>query len=255
MKAKSIICLLVVLAIACKKETGNKPGQPVQKSQLTQLSFDAGELKVEYDSDGQIKKIMSASTGNNDKTYIFKHREGKYDEVTRDTTTFKYFYAGNKLSFIELRNRTGEVFTRYEYLYDGNLLAEQIKYFRHPQTGRFDPQSKIKYTYSAAGNVTKTQAFFYLLSSWAPGEIVFYEFDQKINSSAHVEAPLFLPMNFFRVNNPVKETYTSFFGDTLKTISHTYTYNGQNQPLTRRTTTLKSGHLPASTLTTYTYNK
>lgn len=169
---------------------------------------------------------------------------------------FKYSYDNNRVSSIEVSPEPGNLTERYDYVYNNNFLTERIKLVKMNNSAQLVPYSKIKYTFSTAGNVIKSQAFSWAFGGWnGAGEVITYEYDNKENTLSRFEAEPFLPENLLMKNNPVKVVHSTAFGETTKTVTHSYTYNEYQQPVSRQTVVSAVNYGGTTTNYTVSYGK
>jgi|GEM_PF-6004435 len=252
------LLFLIVITIACRREPINQqPGnqQSNQKTKLSQIAHEFGKLDITYNEDGSVKETMLSNLRGYLERAQFQYDDKKLKSILLNGVEFKYSYANGKLSSIEVFPEQGSFTERYEYVYNNDVLTERLKFVKTTTATQLNPYSKIKYTYSA-GNLVKTESFSWIFGGWnAAGEEVFYEYDNKENTLSHFEAEPFLLENTFMKNNPLKIVYKTAHGDVTKTITHSYTYNQHQQPVTRKTVVTAVGFGGSTTNYAVSYGK
>lgn len=249
--------LLIIMAVACKRENlRDDSKQPVKKTKLTQIKHEFGQIDVTYNEDGSVGETMLSNLRGYLEKGAFQYEGKQLQTLSVNGVTFKYGYENNRISSIDVFPEPGTLTERYEYVYSNNLPAERIKLVKVSNSTQMVPYSKIKYTFSPAGNLQKAQTYFWFFGGWnGAGEVVTYEYDNKENTLSHLEAEPFLPENTFMKNNPLKEVYTTALGDTTKTITHSYTYNQFQQPVSRQTVVSAVNYGGTTTNYTISYGK
>jgi hypothetical protein len=250
------LLLLVVMAAACKKEPVNGPVAVVEKGKLTQVDYEFGQMKIAYNSAGALKEYTISNNGRVVERWTLAHTGSRVDTVSAHGVYYTYHYTGNLLTKVVVYKDGRDPVAAFEYTYNNNLLAERIKYVAVGQPRQLTPYTKLKYTFTADGNLAKTQLIIWMLGSWsAAGEVVTYQYDDKENTYSHLELEPFVPTGLLMKNNPVKIITSSFFGDVNKTVTHNYTYNQFGQPVTRNTLITAVGAADTRSVLTFTYAK
>jgi hypothetical protein len=251
---RTALLIVLLTAVACKKDTATQ--SPVGKTKLSQVSYEFGTMDVAYNAGDLFKEYTISNNGSVVERTTVYYTGTKIDSVISNDIVYRYAYNGNQLSTIEAYPPTGEPTVKFAYVYNNNVLTERIKYGMAGQPKQWVPGIKTKYTFSAAGNLVKTQLLFWMLGSWsAAGEVVHYEYDDRENSYSYLEQDPFLPQGILMKNNPRKIVTTTFFGDTTKTVDHTYTYNQHGQPVTRQTVVKIPGAAETRSAVTFRYGR
>lgn len=249
-----ISCLLLMLAtvtISCRKQSTPVP-QPVAASAITKIDRD-GELQlISYNPDGTIHTVTLKQSGGSMVTnYLYQYTNGKLTEIDFGGK-WKYYYSGNLISSVETISNTGDVRYRFEFSYTNNLLTEKKEYL--VKNVSVKPYSKTIYTYTAAGNVSKTERFDYVNNDWRRAETYeIIEYDHHPNTSLHLENYPFLPLSYFSKNNPVRELFINDIGQQTGTVTHQYGYDNEGRPGARKTTYTNIGFPDGFVTTSFEY--
>ncbi len=250
----AIFILSGFLMSGCRKEGNlNGPNNTNKREKLSSITYDFGNMDLIYNNDGSLKSVVIGSGNSPVETVLFRTNGGRYESVTSNDRIYTYYYAGNLIEKIEVRDRQEILVAQYNYLYQNNTPVEQILYVKSIQTGELVRAQKMKYIFSPQGNLIKSERFISLLNQWAPGQISTYEYDETVNYSSYVESKPYFPEHIFHKNNVTKQINTNVFGDTLKTILHTYTYSNTNKAITKKTVTTDVGTNVATSVTSYQY--
>lgn len=255
MKKQQIISSLLLLAatahISCRKQIIPVPA-PVPVNAISKIDKDGDLQQVSYNADGTIHTVVLKQSGGAMVTnYLYHYENGKLREIDFGGK-WKYHYSGNLVSFVETFNNAGEIRYRFEFSYTNQLLTEKKEYL--VKNVLANPYSKTIYTYTAGGNVSKTERFDYINNDWHRAETYeIVQYDQHPNTSLHLENYPFLPLSCFSKNNPVKELFINDIGQQTGTITHQYGYDNNGRPGTRKTTYTNLGFPDSVSITQFEY--
>lgn len=225
-----------VLFTACDKDDVKpNPGNPIEVGTVSRIEYDDNSMLVDYNDNGTIASI-TAKTPDGDviSAYDFVYDGGKIDRVEADGAAFEYTYTGDKITRVDLKLENGTLLQRYDYAYDGNKLKEQR--ISGQEGEEIVPEMKIVADYDANGNIIKSTFFELVDDVWEEtGKVEVSQYDNKVNIYSEFETFPYLPGVRLSVNNAGKELHYDETGTLEETITHTYTYDANGRPITRKT--------------------
>lgn len=231
-----VITGLFLTTSSCKKNAYEYPaGTPASRTTLSKIEKDGDITEAVYNSDGSIQALTKRMANNTIiQNYVFSYENGKLKEVNFGSK-WKYHYAGDQIAYVETYNASGVLKYRSDFTYENGLVTERIQYLMTSAAAL--PDYKTKYYYRPDGNVSRKEIFQYINDEWKKEEeVTIDEYDNYINASERFESYPYLPSAMFSPNNPVKETWSDDQGVVGQTVHHTYTYDVNARPLTRKTT-------------------
>lgn len=243
----AIAAFVTLATTSCKKKddtTSLPPNNNVAKAVL--LQYDDYVASISYNTNGTISKIETSGTSGPVVNYNFSYNNNKISEITGEAQSkWVYTYTLDVVTKIELKNNMNQVIRKYEYTYSNNLLTEIKEYtWQSATNATLVPETKTSFYRNAAGNITKTEYYDYLNNNWVKSdESIAVSFDNKNNTITHLEFFPYLPTTNFTRNNPTKIETKSASGTLLETELYEYTYNTNNNPITRKKT-IKSVGMP-----------
>lgn len=237
-KHGKIITALLLASIlfftSCKKDKSEEiPSGSQQK--LEKISFGDEFLSFVYNTDGTLKQAVvkdDLASGGAPVTYnILYDAQKRMSEVnTSEGEKLVPVYVNNKLEKVEVKDNTNTVIGRTDYVYNGNQVTSATV-----RTSLFGPLAdlmKFEFTYSATGNLTRTNLFIAnpVTQLLAPAGHVEYEHDNKENPLTPVSEFLKLVWFIPSKNNISKEVHKDENLVLEETMEYTYTYNSRNLP-------------------------
>ncbi len=236
---KMISALLVssiLFFTSCKKDKSEEtPAGSTQK--LEKIMFGDEFLSFSYNPDGTLKQAVvkdELASGGAAVTYNISYdAQKRMSEVnTSEGEKLLPVYVNNKLEKVEVKDNTNTVIGRTDYVYNGNQVTSATV-----RTSLFGPLSdlmKFDFTYSATGNLTRTNLFIVnpVTQVLVPAGHIEYEHDNKDNPLIAVSEFLKLVWFIPSKNNISKEVHKDENLTLEETMEYTYTYNSRNLPQT-----------------------
>lgn len=241
----------VLLLHSCSKDPGVNPDpgtNPVPAGKkLSKIEYDGGSYEtIEYNTNGTIARITNHIEYSNGSPvhniYSFIYTGAVLTEVRADDgSKFKYTYANQQVIKTEVYAATGNLVAYYGYAYQNGKLWRTDGYHRLPG-GPIStiPTTRYENEYYATGNLQKMILYFRDPSTGTldkTDEYVVSQYDSKNNTSALFENNPYLPLDSFIPNNPLSEVHYNANGNIEETVTHTYTYDTDGNPLTKKTVT------------------
>ena len=245
------IVAFALLIVSCKKDPATNPHTPpppaaTQKVLLKDITIPhlpSPYYHFEYNSDSTVSKANFASGYTN---YDVVYSGNKIAEmrnniiVNHDTLRYLYNNAG-KVSVITFINDANVLYRHVFFAYNGDQVKE-IEWDHKEGNVGFLIDRTLTFTYYTDGNV-KTIAERRPAQAGSPelnDTTLFEQYDDKVNvedfSLIHdgIHDHLFLLQGFrLQKNNPGKETFSAGAGQTAYTVNYTYTYKGDNTPISK----------------------
>lgn len=244
--------VVTILFAACSKDStpGTDP-VPGSGKKLTRIEYDGGNYQnIQYNSNGSIGKITThfEYSGGNSQTivYNFIYNGPLLSEIQLDNgSKYKYTYANQQVVKTETFNITGSLVSKFEYSYSNGKLS-RIEGFLRMQGGNISttPSYRFDNSYYSNGNLQKLIQYYADQTTGVlekTDEIVFDQYDTKRNTTVLFESNPFLPAEILIPNNPLTETHYDANGTVQQTVTHSYTYDNEGNPVTRKTTTKMIG--------------
>jgi hypothetical protein len=232
---------------------------------LTKITYsDNSSMQIQYNTDKQPSRmtvVQDNNTGGQD-TYVYNlyYANNKLVEITgSDGMKLRYTYTGNNITKIETLAPNNTVVGAYAHTYgsDNRLLTTDIQSINLTGTG-IDPNPYLRYelAYYPSGNLQKMTTFLrnQLNNTLVKtGEYVLATFDDKKNTYWVFENSPYLPLQMTLPNNPLTEQHYDASGQVFSTVTHTYTYDADGYPLTRKTVTKETGYPDETLDASFTY--
>jgi hypothetical protein len=246
MKIFSLFIAAAFFLTSCVKE--GESINPLAKK-LSKIEYDGGSYEaIDYNTDGTLSKITNheAYVGGSDHTvFTFVYANGLIIEMNgSDGSKFKYTYNNRQVIKTEIFTAGGNQIGYYQYTYQENKVSKIESFIRMPGTNiPTTPTSRFENEYYANGNLKKMTMYFPVTGGnmKKTGEVVFSEYDEKFNTTIQFENNPFLPLENFAQNNPIKQTHFDANGAVDETVTITYTYDSNGNPLTRKTVSKATG--------------
>lgn len=246
--------MVAVFFGACSKDNNSTPvttPPPVNGSKLSRIEYDGGSYEnITYNGNGSIGKITVhyEYTGGNSQNvvYSFVYNGGLISEIQTDNgSKYKYFYVNQQVVKTEVYNNTGNLMSKFEYGYSNGKVS-RVEGFLHLPGGGVPntPSYRFDNTYNSNGNLQKLIQYYSDPSTGVlekTDEIVFDQYDTKRNTLILFETNPFLPIEVLIPNNPLNETHYDVNGVIQETVTHSYTYDSEGNPITRKTTSKMVG--------------
>lgn len=238
--------VLGVALISCKKQKVQLPEPPAPQPQTILLKdiladhLPSPYYHFEYDASNRVSFVSFASEyARYDVVYDGANISAMRNNilVNKDQLLYVYGSSGN-VEFITYTDSTGRVYKTVDLFYDGPRLT-RIDRARRSGTG-FVQEKTVTMTYYDDGNLKEITYHFLPFDGRTESSysLHFEQYDNKRNVDGfdliHDEFfdHLFLLPNVqLQKNNPGKETLEGAV-DSF-TVNYTYTFNGQNAPLTK----------------------
>jgi YD repeat-containing protein len=252
-----VVMSLFLVATACNKTVSPAPkpapAPTPTNSALSKMEVEGDTVKISYNSDGTIQKVVSQPPGNGGaNTYVFSYENGKLKEVNF-SGKWKYTYNGEQLIKVETINTDGKTKYQSNFSYVNNRVDEIIEY-RVTDIFGLLPKSKTKFQYYANGNVSKKELFQYINSDWLKSEdVLILEYDNKVNTGDRFENLPLIPNIIFAQNNPLREKWLATNGNIDSDVEHQYVYDTNGRPLSKKTLYKSPGFPDISTEVKYHY--
>lgn len=247
----------VLLFAACSKDlTGSdNPGTDPSNgsgNKISKIEYDGGSYEaISYNSNGTVNKITNhiEYSGGTPQTinYSFTYTGSLLTELNGDDgSKFKYSYQNQQVVKTEIYAATGNMVAYYQYTYTNGKLSRTDTYSRLPGGAiSTTPTVRYDFVYLPSGNLDKMLLYFRDAGSGIlekTNEYQFSEYDNKYNRTVVFESNPYLPMESFIPNNPLKELHYDANGALEETVTYSYTYDNNGNPLTRKTVTKAIGY-------------
>jgi hypothetical protein len=244
-------CFFLFSFTACEKDSPAPDpitGPTIKK--LSKIEYDGGSYAtIGYNSNGSISKVTNHQqyVGNADHTiFAFVYTGSVLSEIKGDDASkYIYTYANQQVVKTEVYAAGGNLVGYYAYTYQNGKLWRTDAYFRFPgEPIPANPTLRYENEYYPGGNLKKIVMYFRTTSTNTldkTGEYVFNQYDDKQNTTVLFENNPFLPMDAIIPNNPLSELHYNKNGALEETVTHTYTYDTNGYPLTRKTTSKMTG--------------
>lgn len=247
----------ILLFAACTKdltESADPGTDPSNNSgnKISKIEYDGGSYEgISYNSNGTVNKITNHLEygGGNAQTinYSFVYNGSQVTEINGDDgSKFKYSYQNQQVVKTEVFAATGNMIAYYQYTYTNGKLTRTDAFNRLPGGAiSTTPTVRYDFEYLGSGNLDKMILYYRDASSGIlekTNEYQFSQYDSKHNRSALFENNPYLPMESFTPNNPLKELHFDANGVLEETVTYTYTYDNDGNPLTRKTVTKATGY-------------
>lgn len=243
--------LVGLLFTACEKDSPvpDPVTNPTVKK-LSKIEYDGGSYEsIEYNTNGSISKVTNhiQYVGVADHTvFTFVYTGAVLSEIKGDNGgKYKYTYNNQQVVKTEVYAAGGNLVGYYEYTYQNGRLWRTDGYFRFPGgTIPTVPTLRYENEYYTSGNLKKMILYFWTGSTSTldkTDEYVFNQYDSKLNTTVLFENNPFLPLDVIMPNNPLSELHYDSNGVLDETVTHTYTYDANGHPLTRKTVTKTTG--------------
>ncbi len=255
----AIIWLLaIVLITGCTKEYVNTPDSgnnppPSGNKKLSKIEYDGGSYEsIQYNTNGTVSKItnhIEYGTGTPVHTiYNFVYTGTVLNEVRGDDgSKFKYTY-NNQQQVVktEIFAAVGNLVAFYEYTYTNGKLTKTEGYNRMGGGGNTTYTLGLRYEneYLSSGNLKKMIIYYRDPATGGlekSNEYIIDSYDTKRNTWVLFENNPYLPMETFIPNNPLTEKHYDMNGMLEESVTNTYTYDTDGNPLTRKTITHYAG--------------
>lgn len=228
---KKIICVLSLLFLAaCSSDDSSEQQTGVLIKKIIETFEGSGSQTTTYAYNGN--KVLYALTNNDDRKIV-------------------YTYSGNVITNISFQNLTGYEFSHTTFSYDS---SQRLKHVEVLNTG-LDNENYADYTYNADGTVTVVSHYWddfemeysvqnqkYFLSD---GDIVkietylsggtqtaIYNYDTKNHPYKNITGFDKLMDFYLGSHNNISSVLTGTDGGIIQQSTTTYTYNGEDYPLT-----------------------
>jgi hypothetical protein len=265
MKAMAGLLAVVLLAVGCTKEFDPDipvdPGTPNNQKKLSKISYDDGSyLAVLYNAAGKPSKITTVektSSGDDTNVYLLAYNGDKLVDMTlTDGTKLKYTYTGANITKVEVVTPNNVVIAYYEYTYkEGRLWRTDVfSSFAGPISTT--PGMRFEVDYYTNGNIKTMSTWYRDYTSGVLEKTDVYEmssYDDKRNTSLLFENNPYLPSLISIPNNPLTEKHYDKTGQQYATVTHTYTYDADGNPIKRKTVTKETGLPDELSETTFQY--
>lgn len=244
-----LFLLFFVLAAAtgCQKDTNEQLPVPAPAaSRLERLTLGDDLLQLSYNTDGSLKEAIvkneMASGGDLVTFRISYTAPGKIKEVTTDDgRRIIPEYDGNQVIQATVRNLANQVVARTEYTYLNGFLKSATLHFSNGTMTV--PMLRYLFTYTAGGNVQKTQLLVNDLinNQLVPAGEIRYEYDDRANPLLPVKDFLLLIWQAVSPNNIKREVQVGEQNTIDETRVYEYSYNARNQPQSAKVTKAITG--------------
>lgn len=257
----------MVLLVSCTKEyeaevPSPDPGTPPTNSKkLSKISYDDGSyMSIQYNAEGKPIKITDLhknSSGDDTYVYTLTYNGDKLVDMTlNDGTKYKYTYTGTNVTKVEIVSPNQVVIAYYEYAYKDGRLWRTDGYSSFAGTISTTPNIRFETEYYTNGNIKTMTTWYKGYTSGVLGKTDVYEitsYDTKRNTSLLFENNPYIPLLISVPNNPLTEKHYDDQGQEYATITHTYTYDDQGNPIKRKTIEKAVGMADVVSETTFQY--
>lgn len=257
----------MVLLVSCTKEyeaeiPGPDPGTPpANGKKLSKISYDDGSyMSIQYNAEGKPVKITDLhknSSGDDTYVYTLTYNGDKLVDMTlNDGTKYKYTYTGTNVTKVEIVSPNQVVIAYYEYAYKDGKLWRTDGYSSFAGTISTTPNIRFETEYYANGNIKTMTTWYKGYTSGVLEKSDVYEitsYDTKKNTSLLFENNPYIPLLISVPNNPLTEKHYDKNGQEYATVTHTYTYDDQGNPIKRKTVEKELGMADIVSETTFQY--
>lgn len=257
---------IVVLIAGCTKEfeaelPETDPGTPTNGKKLSKISYEDGSyMSIQYNAAGKPVKITDLhknSGGDDINQYTLTYNGDKLVDMTvNDGTKYKYTYTGVNVTKVEIVSPNNEVIAYYEYSYQDGRLIRTDGFSSMAGTISTTPNIRFELEYFTNGNIKSMTTWYKGYTSGVLEKSDVYEietYDNKRNTSLLFENNPYIPLLIRVPNNPLTEKHYDKAGQAYATVTHTYTYDDQGNPLTRKTVIKETGMPDEVTTTQFQY--
>lgn len=265
----AVLALLaaMVLLVSCTKEyeaeiPNPDPGTPpANGKKLSKISYDDGSyMSIQYNAEGKPIKITDLhknSSGDDTYVYALTYNGDKLVDMTlNDGTKYKYTYTGADVTKVEIVSPNQVVIAYYEYAYKDGRLWRTDGFSSFAGTISATPNIRFETEYYANGNIKTMTTWYKGYTSGVLEKSDVYEitsYDTKKNTSLLFENNPYIPLLINMPNNPLTEKHYDKNGQEYATITHTYTYDDQGNPIKRKTVEKELGMADIVSETTFQY--
>ena len=255
MKLTGVLLAIVLMITGCTKEfdpgTVVDPGPIGGQKKLSKINYDDGSyLSVQYNNAGQPSKITTlqkTTSGDDITVYQLAYNADKLTEMSAsDGSKYKYTYTGGDITKVEVVTGNNVVIATYQYTYkEGRLWRTDIFSSFAGPIGTA-PSMRFEVDYYANGNIKTMSSWYKDYNTGSLEKTDVYEmssYDTKRNTSLLFENNPYLPTLIAMPNNPLTEKHYDKLGQQYASVTHTYTYDNDGNPL-KRTTVVKETGLP-----------
>ena len=257
----------MVLLVSCTKEyeaevpSPDSGTPPTNSKKLSKISYDDGSyMSIQYNAEGKPIKITDLhknSSGDDTYVYTLTYNGDKLVDMTlNDGTKYKYTYTGANVTKVEIVSPNQVVIAYYEYTYKDGKLWRTDGFTRLGGTISTTPSIRFETEYYANGNIKTMTTWYKGYTSGVLEKTDVYEitsYDTKRNTSLLFENNPYIPLLISVPNNPLTEKHYDDQGQEYATITHTYTYDDQGNPIKRKTIEKAVGMADVVSETTFQY--
>ncbi|MBL0883628.1 MAG: hypothetical protein IBJ16_09845 [Chitinophagaceae bacterium] len=261
----AIITTVVVIA-GCTKEfeadlPDTDPGTPGNSKKLSKISYDDGSyMSIQYNAEGKpikITDLQKSSSGDDTNIYTLTYNGDKLLEMkATDGTKYRYTYTGANVTKVEVLSPNDVVIAYYTYVYQDGRLVRTDAYGSIAGPISNTPTMRFDLAYYSNGNIKSMTTWYQDYTSGVLEKSDVYEietYDTKRNTSLLFENNPYIPLLLKVPNNPLTEKHYDKAGQQYATLTHTYTYDNQGNPLTRKTVIKETGMADEISTTTFEY--
>lgn len=258
-----LLYFFILLLTSCEQDA---PTPNVDELKLVPISFKEAELTktLVFDNVGRLVQIQYQTAlpdgSSMDSFHNFQYDAlGRLIESTTDTGwRYLYSYTNNHIVRTdEYLNGVKSDYHLFKYDSKGKLI-ERITYQNIPAEGGEIPVAKDSYTYDNRGNLTTLQLYYYTsygLESRLLTELVFSDYDDKINSEEYFDIMGVNPLTKLRKNNPGKLVVKNNKGNISTLETYHYTYHEKGYALTKKVEVVHYNGNTGSYVATYTFRE
>jgi hypothetical protein len=243
---RRLLVMLFLAATACSSYDAGPTSPPPPKPAVLLKEVNIPNLPApfyhfEYNAAGQ---VTVASYASDLRRYDVSYAGGRLNAMKNnivlngDRLDYAYDNAA-RVSEVRYLDASGVVFTKVHFDYDGQRLIGLQRQRILNQVVM--PDKTMSFSYDAQGNVSEVTEHFLMIAGVQDEATVidrYEQYDTSINvdgfSLIHTEFfdhLILLPTVQLQIGNPARVTHT---GDGLNyRVDYTYTYDGQNRPLTK----------------------
>lgn len=261
-----VMITMVMLVAGCTKEFETdlpdpNPGTPGNTKKLSKISYDDGSyMSIQYNAEGKpikITDLQKNSGGDDTNVYTLIYNGDKLVEMKlTDGTKYTYTYTGANVTKVEIVSPNNVVIAYYAYTYQDGRLVRTDGFGSITGTISTTPNVRFELAYYSNGNIKSMTTWYQDYTSGLLEKSDVYEietYDNKRNTSLLFENNPYIPLLLIVPNNPLTEKHYDKSGRPYASVTHTYTYDDQGNPLTRKTITKETGMADEETTTTFQY--